>query len=160
MARKLKERPAPTGLKRWFLRAPIKLFDWGLGPLLGERFLLLEHVGAKTGLPRRTALEVVKHELDTGRYYVAVGFGPKSHWFKNISKTPEVTIQVRKRRMPMRARVLDDDAAGELMVDYARRNPKAAAMLMKYCGYEVDGSDDDYRDVARVGLHFVALDPR
>ena len=88
MATKLRERQPPGPLLRWFLRAPIWLYEHGLGGLLGQRFLLLRHVGAKSGLPRRTVLEVVDHDPASDTYYVAVGFGPHSHWFKNLQKAP------------------------------------------------------------------------
>lgn len=160
MAEKLKERPRPGWLLRWFLRAPIALYRMRLGFLMGGRFLLLHHVGAKTGLPRRTVLEVVKHDAATGIYHVAVGFGPKSHWYRNLQKTPDAEIEVGRRRMAVRARTLSEDDGGEVMADYARRHPRAARSLMKFCGYRVDGTEADYRDVARKGLHFVALEPR
>jgi len=143
-----------------FLRAPIGLYRVGLGGLLGGRFLLLHHVGAKTGLPRRTALEVVKHDAARDVYYVAVGFGEKSHWFQNLCKTPEASIEAGWKKRAVRGRVLDAEEGGALMVDYAHRHPSAARALMKFCGFEVDGSDDDYREVARLGLHFVALELR
>ena len=160
MAEKLKERPRPGRIFRWFLRLPIAFYRLRLGFLLGGRFLLLHHVGAKTGLPRRTVLEVVKHHPDTDTYFVAVGFGPKSHWYGNLVKTPDTEIQVGRRRLLVRARTLDDEAGGDVMADYARRHPRAARKLMKFCGYQVDGTEADYRDVARKGLHFVALEPR
>jgi deazaflavin-dependent oxidoreductase (nitroreductase family) len=145
---------------RWFLRAPIKLYDWGLGSLLGGRFLLVHHVGRKSGKPRKNVLEVVKHDTERDVYYVAVGFGEKSDWFKNLQKNPDTTIEARRRRLDVRARVLDEEEGGALMADYAKRHPTAARKLMQYCGYEVDGSDADYREVARIGLHFVAFEPR
>jgi hypothetical protein len=40
-------------------RAPIPLLRHGFGRLLGPRFLLLEHLGRHSGLPRYVALEVV-----------------------------------------------------------------------------------------------------
>lgn len=160
MANKLAERPRPTGLMRWSLRAPIGLYRVGLGWMLGGRFLLLRHVGAKTGLPRQTVLEVVKHDADKNVYYVAVGFGDKSHWYRNLQKTPEVAIQVGLRKLDVRARVLTEEEGGELMVDYAHRHPSAARTVTKFCGFEADGSDDDYREVSRLGLRFVALEPR
>jgi hypothetical protein len=43
---------------RFMMRAPIALYRVGLGGLLGKRFLLLEHTGRKSGLTRRTALEI------------------------------------------------------------------------------------------------------
>lgn len=160
MAEKSKTRPPPGRLLRWVLRAPIALYRARLGFLLGGRFLLLHHVGAKTGLPRRTVLEVVKHDAATGAYFVAVGFGPKSHWYRNLLKTPDTEIEVGRQRISVCARTLDEDEGGNIMADYAKRHPRAARSLMKFCGYRVDGTEADYRDVARKGLHFVALEPR
>jgi hypothetical protein len=50
----------PTGWVRALLRLPILLYRLHLGWLLGHRFLLLTHVGRKSGLQRRTVLEVVR----------------------------------------------------------------------------------------------------
>jgi len=160
MARRLRERKPPGPLLRAFLRMPIGLYAVGLGGLLGQRFLLLNHTGAKTGLPRRTVLEVVEHDAPSDTYYIAVGFGPGSHWFKNLRKTPDTSIRVGWRRLDVHARPLNNDEGGALMQRYAHRNPKAALALAKFMGYEVDGSDSDYAELATLGLQFVALEPR
>ncbi len=39
------------------MRAPIGPYRIGLGGLLGRRFLLLEHVGRRSGLPRHTVID-------------------------------------------------------------------------------------------------------
>ncbi|HJO22237.1 MAG: nitroreductase family deazaflavin-dependent oxidoreductase [Myxococcota bacterium] len=160
MARKLTERPRPSGLLRLALRAPIPLYRWHLGWLLGERFLLLGHRGAKTGLPRKTLLEVVHRDPESGSITVAAGFGSKSHWFRNLEMSPNATVQVGTRRFGVRAEFLDEETAGDIMAGYARRNPRAARTLMRFCGFEVDGSEADYREVAQLGLRFVRLKPR
>ncbi len=157
MARKLAERPTPTGLTRLFLRLPIWLYRMGLGWLLGGRFLLLMHTGAKSGLPRKTVLEVVRHDPAAKTWHLAAGFGAKSHWYKNLAKTPGCALQVGSKRYDATAHLADDEEGGEIMVDYARRNPKAARALMRFCGYEVDGSEEDFRHVAQLGLKFVVL---
>ena len=142
------------------LRAPISLYRAKLGWVMGKRFLCLHHTGAKTGLPRHTALEVVKYDPENQTWTLAVGFGPKSHWYQNLRKTPEAEIEFGLRRVAVRARFPDEDEGGEIMVDYAHRHPKAAQTLMGFCGYEVDGSDADYREVAHLGLLFVVLETR
>lgn len=159
VARRLPERPRPR-TPRWLARAPIGLYQAGLGWLLGERFLLLHHVGARTGLPRRTILEVTRHDRDADVYYVAVGFGAKSHWYRNLRRTPEARILVGIRRIEVRARVLAPDESAEILVDYARRRPDAARKLSRFCGWEVDGSERDYREACRHGLRLVAFEPR
>ena len=160
MARRLPERPRPTRTTRWLTRAPIGLYKAGLGWVLGERFLLLHHVGSRTGALRHSVLEVMRHDRENDVYYVAVGFGAKSHWYRNLRKSPEARIHVGIRRIEVRARVLAPDEGAEVLVDYARRRPDAARQLSRSCGWEVDGSERDYREACRHGLRLVALEPR
>jgi deazaflavin-dependent oxidoreductase (nitroreductase family) len=66
----------------------------GRGGILGGRFLLLEHIGRKSGRTRQTVLEVVGHDAESGRYVVASGWGTRSDWFQNVERGPRVTVQV------------------------------------------------------------------
>ena len=153
-------RQRPHGLSRWLFRLPILLYRLGLGWLMGGRFLLLTHTGRKTGLPRQTVLEVVDHEQDTDTYYVAVGFGPKTDWYRNLLKTPQATIQVKRRQLAVIADPLTPEASGTAMVDYAHRHPAAALNLSRLLGYQVhQGSAEEYRRVGRELVQFVALRP-
>lgn len=153
-------RQRPHGLSRWFFRFPILLYRWGLGWLMGGRFLLLNHIGRKSGLPRQTVLEVVKHDKATDTYYVAVGFGPKTDWYRNLLKTPQATIQVKRRKLEVTADPLTPEASGEAMVDYARRHPIAARNLSRLLGYDVrENTEEEYRRVGRELVQFVALRP-
>ena len=47
------------------LRLPSYLYRFRLGGLLGHRFLLLTHRGCKSGLTRRTPLEVLHYDPHT-----------------------------------------------------------------------------------------------
>jgi deazaflavin-dependent oxidoreductase (nitroreductase family) len=155
MAKKLHERTRPAPWLRFFLRAPITLYRVGLGRLLGQRFILLHHIGRKTGRERRTVLQVVERERDT--YYVTAGFGTESDWFKNLQHTPEARIEVGARKLRVAAHPLDLEEGAALMRRYARAHPSAARMLAKSMGYEVDGSEADYAELPKLGLSFVAL---
>ncbi|RVW02390.1 nitroreductase family deazaflavin-dependent oxidoreductase [Rhodococcus spongiicola] len=162
---KITSRPAPpTGWKRRFLRMPITLYRWHLGWLLGHRFLLLEHVGRRSGQTRQVVLELVNHD-EVGRgtgapdgYVVAAGFGTKSDWFRNLEAHSRGRVQVGRRRATVEAEFLDSDAGGDLMAHYGRVHPKLAVRLCATIGFEVDGSEADYREAGRK-IRFVRLRP-
>lgn len=154
-----KEPSPPRGLSRLFFRLPIWLYRLGLGGILGGRFLLINHVGRKSGQSRQAVVEVVRHDAATGTYIVCSGFGEHAQWFQNVMHTPDVTIQVGRRSLLVHAERLPAAAGGDEMVDYARRHPKSAAELAKFMGFAVDGSEAGYRAVGEQ-LPFVAFHPR
>lgn len=88
----------PGKLTLWAFRLPIWLYRFRLGWLLGQRFLMIEHIGRKSGLPKKTVLEVLRHDKPSDTYYILSGWGKKADWFQNVSKTPEVTVHVGFRR--------------------------------------------------------------
>lgn len=149
----------PRGLSRLLFRLPIWLYRLGLGWLLGQRFLLLNHTGRKSGRVRQTVLEVAGHDEESDTYLVAAGFGPRSDWYRNLLKRPEVTIQVGRRRLPVVAELLSAAESGEEMVDYARRHPTAVRALSRALGFEAD-SEADYRKLGQESVPFVAFRPR
>ncbi len=149
----------PTGLSRLLFRMPIYLYKIHLGGLLGGRFLLLNHIGRKSGQPRQAIVEVVRHDPANDTYIIASGFGDKAQWFQNLMHTPDITIQVGRRKLAVHARLLSPGEAGDEMADYARRNPKAARTLAGFMGYEVQDTEAGYWQLGEQ-LPFVALEPR
>jgi deazaflavin-dependent oxidoreductase (nitroreductase family) len=161
MTEQLPGRKRPKGLQRLFFRAPIWLYRLGLGSLLGQRFLMLNHVGRKSGLPRQAVVEVARYDQETDTFLVASGFGPRSDWYRNLQKTPETTVQVGRRKLSVRAHFLSPKQSGEEMVRYARTYPSAARVLaQRVLGYEVDESKESYRALGEQSIPFVALEPQ
>jgi deazaflavin-dependent oxidoreductase (nitroreductase family) len=150
---------SPSGITRLLFRLPIYLYRLGLGGLLSERFLLLNHIGRTSGLPRQAVIEVVRHDPANSAYVVASGFGEQSQWLKNLMHTPDATIQVSRRQLAVRARRLSPQEAENEMADYARRNPKAARALARFMGFQVDGTEAGYRELG-AQLPFMALEKR
>jgi deazaflavin-dependent oxidoreductase (nitroreductase family) len=159
MPRKLKDVPSPTGLRRHVTRAPIRLYRWRLGWLLGKRFVLLTHTGRTTGQPRQVVLEVAGYDPRSDTFLVASGFGPHAQWYRNIRRNPAVTIQVGRRRTPAVASPLTPEASGRAMAKYASQHPRIAAKLMRVCGLEVDGTAEDFYLAGRDHVPFVRLTP-
>ncbi len=133
----------PRELKAILWRLPIWLYRLHLGALLGHRMLLLTHKGRVSGQPRRAVLEVIQYDQESNTPYVASGFGDKSQWFKNISHTPEVHIQIGNKRFSAFAEHLAVDEAEKIFRDYHARHPNAIKNLSKMIGYQVGDSEED-----------------
>lgn len=159
MPEKIGPSQPPRGLMRFLFRLPIWLYRFRLGWLLGGRFLLLNHIGRKSGQSRQTVLEVVRHDRQTDTYIVASGFGEGSDWYRNLLKRPQVTIQVGSRKLAVVAERLSPPEGATEMVEYARRHPAAARNLARLMGYRVDGSEEDYAELGEL-IPFVALRPQ
>lgn len=156
--RKLREANPPRGWSRRFYRAPIFLYRLGLGGLLGRRFLLLHHVGRRSGLPRQAVLEVLRHDPATDACIIASGFGERADWFCNLMAQPEARIELGRKTIDIEAERLPMDEAGCEMLDYGQRNPRAARFIANLIGYEHDGTDEDLRALAKI-LPLVRLQP-
>ncbi len=160
MPEKIKDVAPPTGFARLLWRAPIWLYKLHLGWLMGKRFLLLHHTGRISGKARQNVLEVVDYDPQNDVYTIAAGFGKQSDWYQNILKTPDVAIQVGRKKSLRTAVSLDPDSSGQAMVAYAQRNPRAAKELMRICGYKVDGTAEDYFLLGHDFVPFIQLKSR
>jgi deazaflavin-dependent oxidoreductase (nitroreductase family) len=123
MPRGLADLHPERGLLRVAFRLPIWLYRAHLGWLLGNRFVLLTHIGRTTRLTRQVVLEVLRHDRATDSYIIASAWGTKANWFQNIQKTPEVTINVGRQRLEATTERLPAELAKHEFQMYARRHP-------------------------------------
>jgi deazaflavin-dependent oxidoreductase (nitroreductase family) len=135
----------PRGIKAKFWRMPIWIYRLGLGWLLGEKALLLTHIGRKSGLPRQAVLEIIHAYPSENRYLVVSGFGPGSQWYQNIKSEPRVTIQVGTKKINAVAEQLEKKLAGDAIIAYAQKFPGNLKTLSRILGYEIDHSPAGYR---------------
>jgi deazaflavin-dependent oxidoreductase (nitroreductase family) len=109
---------------------PIYLYRLKLGFLLGHRFVMIEHVGRKSGKTRQTVLEVVWiHERQV---YVAAAWGVASDWYQNIVQHPRVTVRIASQKYEANAVVVDVPTAHSILAGYAERHPKAFRSLSRF----------------------------
>jgi deazaflavin-dependent oxidoreductase (nitroreductase family) len=105
-------------------------------------------------------LEVVEHDPTNGSFVVASGWGPTAAWYRNILHTPQVSIQVGMRSIPVTAVPLTAEEGAEIFARYAARHRAAATYLLpRLMGFSVDGSQADFRAVGR-RMPFVRLATR
>ncbi len=141
--------PLPKGLVAWLFKLPIVFYRLHLGGLLGDRVLLLTHIGRKTGQPHQTVVEVVQHDRVSETFYVASGWGEKSSWYKNIMAHPQVTIQVGNQVYSALAERVTPDQGAHIMQDYARKHPLALRELARIMHYPLDGSETSAMNFGR-----------
>ena len=140
-------RPGPV--TRRLFRAPVFLYHWRLGWLLGHRFLLLVHIGRRTGRRHETVLEVMEYRASSREAVVMNAFGRDSGWRRNIEAGPGAAVIVGRDRFVAVHRVLDIDEAAAVVARYERRNRFMAPIVrlglrwLSGCAY--DGSDGGRR---------------
>ncbi len=160
MVKPMVESRAPRGILRGLLRLPIWLYRLGLGWVLGGRFLKLTHIGRKSGQPREAVLEVVYHDRETGAYTAASGWGEKADWLRNVQKTPDVSVQVGRRRFEARARRLGEEESLRQLGAYAREHPLAFKELARLMiGEGLPANEESVRQVAGQ-VPLVVFEPR
>jgi deazaflavin-dependent oxidoreductase (nitroreductase family) len=132
--------------QRWVRRvskAPIRLYHWHLGWLLGHRFLLLEHHGRRSGHRYETVLEVVKWDR-LGEVVVLSGWGRGADWYRNVRAGGDIRITVGNRSFPATNRVVPYEEAAQILSDYEYRNRYVRPVINRTLGYLVgwgyDGS--------------------
>jgi deazaflavin-dependent oxidoreductase (nitroreductase family) len=141
--------PTPRGPLKWLLRSPINLYRLHLGWLLGERFMLLEHLGRKTGQWHTVVIEVVGHDHATDTYFAASGWRHRSDWYRNIQAHPLVRLSTgRRRRLTAVAHTLDRQSAGDRLIAYTRAHPFAARELGEIMGLPMTGDETEMRAAA------------
>lgn len=134
-------RDLPTGLTRLLFRAPNLLYRARLGFLLGKRFLMIEHLGRKSGRLYRTVVEVVGRSPDNAEWFVVSGYGTKTDWYRNLRAGALEAIWLGSRRVRARMRFPDDEEAAGILARYERAHPRTARMLLDQLGLSYDGTD-------------------
>ncbi len=116
-----------------FQRAPLVLYRFGLGPLLGQR-LRLTHTGRRTGTVYRTILEVIEHDQDADEYRVGAVWGPESDWFKNVRAGGASEVLIGRRTFIPSTRILGETEADAIIGRYRRRRPRWSALSERMVG--------------------------
>jgi deazaflavin-dependent oxidoreductase (nitroreductase family) len=148
---------------RRLLHAPVHLYHWRCGFLLGRRFLLLRHIGRRSGRLRETVLEVMEYRADGPELVVMSAFGRGAAWFRNIAADPCPEVIVGRRRFVAAFRILDAAEAIAVMRGYERRNrlmqPIIRGVLRRFLGWRYRGTEGDRRRLV-AELPLVAFRPQ
>jgi deazaflavin-dependent oxidoreductase (nitroreductase family) len=135
LVRKAMEYPGNAEWRRQVFKTPIVLWRLGLGPLVGQIFMILTTTGRTSGLPRRTAVE---YHVWHGKTYIYSGWGERSQWYKNLLADPRVTIQTAHGTEHVIARRVTDDAELDDLYGLLQHNAEVRWFVELLVGEHVD----------------------
>lgn len=142
--------------------APARVYDWNLGWAFGRRFLLLTHVGRKSGRRHRTMLKVIGEDRGSGKFMVIAGLGRSAQWYRNLQAHEALEVAIGQQRFQPIHRELDAHEAAEVLAGYEQRNwwlaPILHGVLGWLVGWRYDGSDAARRRLV-TELPVIALRP-
>jgi deazaflavin-dependent oxidoreductase (nitroreductase family) len=152
----------PGSVLAFALRLPGYLYRWRLGWVFGHRFLLIVHIGRRTGALHQTVVEVLHYDSSSSEAVVMSGWGSRSDWFRNIEAAGIAEVVIGRRRFSTTHRVLDEEEASRILADYERRNrwitPIVRKVLGALVGWKYDGSEQSRRSLVRQ-LPLIAFRP-
>ena len=138
------------------LKAPTYLYRAHLGIVFGYRFVMIEHLGRRSGTRHFTVVEVTGHL--SKEWVCTSGTGPDADWYRNLQAGGLVAVWVGSRRHGAGVRFLDAAEAAKVMGAYEGAHPKTAAKLYSMMGVSYDGTDAGPRR-ADAQIPMVAFSP-
>ena len=140
----------PRGWRKMFFKIPVVVARMGFAgweSLFGLEWMLLTTIGRKSGKERYTMVDVLLYDRETDTYFIEVGFGKRSDWYRNIKAHPIFNAQVRRRKFKAMAEELPPDKTGDIMVNFVRRRPAYAKSVMKIAGITFT-TEEELREMA------------
>ncbi len=110
----------PNWLRRRLARWALLPYRLGLGPLLARWVCILATKGRLTTKQRKTPLWYVR---DGDTVYCLSGWGPSSHWLRNLAAYPQVQLQIGIKRW---------QTVGALVPEHSERERVLTMFLEKY----------------------------
>jgi deazaflavin-dependent oxidoreductase (nitroreductase family) len=151
-------RGTPGRLALAVFRTPLWLYRRGWGWLLGRTFLMLVHVGRKTGQPHEMVAMILADDCDSGEVVIFSGWGPDVDWLSNLRAGPAREVRIARHRFVPEHRFLSEDEAVAVIVAFRRRHPGRVRLATAILGWGDLGSDTTLREFVR-SHPFVALHP-
>jgi deazaflavin-dependent oxidoreductase (nitroreductase family) len=125
-------RRQPGRLALFIFRLPLPLYRVGLGWLfLGRTFLVLTHVGRKTGRPHAAAAMVLAEDRTTGEAVICSVWGPRADWIRNLRAGPALRVQIGRESFVPQHRFLSDEEAFAVAVQFRRRHPWRVRLIRR-----------------------------
>jgi deazaflavin-dependent oxidoreductase (nitroreductase family) len=140
-----------------FMKLPLILYRFGLGWMLGKRFMRLTHVGRRSGKVYQSVLAVLRFDQETREILVVSPWG-SSNWYRNIQAAPALEVETGSIRYAPAQRALSSEEIANLFLEFRASRPIFSRMVARIPGWKIDSSYDEFLALART-LRGVAFRP-
>jgi len=144
---------------RRILRIPVLLHRLGMGPVFGQRFLLLVHRGRQTGRRRYALLIVLHYDGASGEAMAVAAREPQMNWLRNVVAAGAVEARIGRRRFEPAVRLLGEEETYLRLEEIQFKNRRIVRLLSRFAGLSYDGSQASPRQLAAV-FRMAAFPPR
>jgi deazaflavin-dependent oxidoreductase (nitroreductase family) len=150
---------APGRLVRLIHRLPLPLYRSGWGRLLGSTFLLIAHVGRKTGKRRETVVMALTHDAETLEVVACSAWGRNADWVRNIRAHPALLVRIGRESYVPEQRFLSEEESVAVVIDFRGRHPWRLRLIAAILGCEDLRSEAGVRNFVR-SRPFVSFRPK
>jgi deazaflavin-dependent oxidoreductase (nitroreductase family) len=140
------------------MRLPRPLYHRGWGSLLGHTFLLITHVGRKTGEPHETVAMALTYDPERQEAVVCSAWGPNTQWMRNLHAHPALRIQIGRETYVPEQRFLSEDEAVAVALEFRERHPWRLRLFAAILGWGDLSSEAEVRELVRA-RPFVSFRP-
>lgn len=128
-------RRVPGRLALAVFRAPLWLYRRDKGWMLGRTFLMLVHVGRKSGQPHETVAMVLADDSDTGEVVIVSGWGPDADWVRNLRAGPAREVRIGREHFIPEHRFLAEDEAVAVGTAFRNSHPLRLRLVSAILGW-------------------------
>ena len=151
------EVPKPPRFMIPIFKLPMILYRAGLGWLFGHRFMLLTHIGRRSGKVRRTILAVLRFDSQT-KEIMAISAWSASDWYLNIQASPALQVETAFTRYAPVQRALSPEEIATLFEEYRKKHPIFSRIVCQIPGWKWNSSHEEFLKLAHT-LRGVAFRP-
>jgi deazaflavin-dependent oxidoreductase (nitroreductase family) len=142
----------PYGIYRVFADASRWFYRLGLGWLFGTALVQITHRGRKSGLIRRTVLEVLHYDPKAREVLVVSGWEGKTDWYRNIQHEPALEVRIGRVHYRPVQEFLSPEETARLILTLFRQRPREVRFVGPLLGIDPDAEDAALR--ARIEAFF------
>ncbi len=133
----------PYGIYRLLANAPRWLYRVHLGWVLGHRVVQITHRGRKSGVLRRTILEVLSYDPQTREVLVVSGWEGKTDWYRNIEREPALEVRIGRVHYRPVQEFLSPQETAQLILVLFRKHPREVRFVGPLLGIDPDVEQAD-----------------
>lgn len=130
-------RHTPGRLALAVFRTPLWLYRRGWGRLLGRTFLMLVHIGRKTGQPHYMVAMILADDRDSHEVVIFSGWGPDVDWLSNLRAGPAREVRIARDHFVPEHRFLSEDEAVAVLVAFKSRHPGRVRLARAILGWDL-----------------------
>jgi deazaflavin-dependent oxidoreductase (nitroreductase family) len=131
----------PYGIYRWLAHAPSWFYQLGLGWLFGHAMVQITHRGRKSGVIRKTVLEVLHYDPRTREVLVVSGWEGKTDWYRNIEREPALEVRIGRVHYRPVQEFLSTEETTQLILTLFRQRPREVRFVGPLLGIDPDAGD-------------------